>query len=295
MNQLPCRKLIIVFFVGCFLGVYITPAVSQDYSKKSITQLIDDLAQIDSRAPGIESAAIYRGFIADDNPGSFLVGVLGVAPPTIPPQMLELVRRGPRALPELVKHVGDKRPTKLEVGNKDSGSTTHQVGVDAFWWTAFGEEYDPRLRPSLTEEESKSQPRKSDLPNWRNFQGRYTVKVGDICYVLIGQIVSRHLLAVRYQPSAGLVVNSPIETPALAEKVRRDWGDVDEEMLKASLLADIRVKNDQKGSYQVLYAINPALQRLRLYFPDAYNALQGDDLKRKKQFEEQEAKRQAPQ
>jgi hypothetical protein len=294
MNLFPCRKLITVFFVACFIGIYITPAVSQDYSRRSVTQLIDDLTQIDSQAPGIDSAAVYRGFIADDGPGSFAMGVLGVAPPTVPPQMRELVRRGPIALPELVRHVNDKRPTKLEVGNKDSDQSTHQVGVDYFWWTAFGEEYDPRLRNVLTEEDLKSQPRKSDLPEWKNFQGRYTVKVGDVCYVLIGQIVSRHLLAVRYQPSAGLVVNSPIETPALAEKVRKDWGDADAEMLKASLLADIRVKNDQKGFNQSLYAINPALQRLRLYFPDAYNALQGDDLARKKQFEEQEAKQQEP-
>jgi hypothetical protein len=276
----------------CILSLCITPAVSQDYSKRSTTQLIDDLAKIDSQSPGIDSAAVYRGFIPDDNPGSFVMGVLGVAPPKVPPPMLELVRRGPLALPELVKHVGDKRPTKLQVGNKDSDSSTHQVGVDYFWWTAFGEEYDPRLRNVLTEEELKSQPRKSDLPAWKNFQGRYTVKVGDVCYVLIGQIVSRHLLAVRYQPSAGLVVNSPIETPALAEKVRRDWGNADAEMLKASLLTDIRVKNDEKGINQSFYSINPALQRLRLYFPDAYNTLQGDDLTRKKQFEEQEAKRQ---
>jgi hypothetical protein len=279
----------------CVLSVCITPAVSQDYSKRSVTQLIDDLTQIDAQAPGIDSAAVYLGFIADDNPGSFVMGVLGVAPPTVPPQMLELVRRGPLALPELVKHLDDKRPTKLEVGNKDSDSSTHQVGVDYFWWTAFGEEYDPRLRHGLAEEESKSQPRKSDLPNWRNFQGRYTVRVGDVCYVLIGQIVNRHLLAVRYQASAGLVVNSPIETPALADQVRSDWGKADGEMLKASLLADIRVKNDQKGFDQARYAINPALQRLRLYFPDTYNALQGDDLRKRKQFEEQETKRQAPQ
>lgn len=295
MNLLCARKLTTVCLVSCFLSVCTPSAVSQDVSKRSIAQLIDDLTQIDSQSPGIDSAAVYRGFIAEDGAGGFVMGVLGVAPPSVPPQMRELVRRGPLALPELVKHVDDKRPTKLEVGNKDSGSTTHQVGVDTFWWTAFGEEYDRRLRDVRTEEELKSQARKSDLPNWRNFQGRYTVKVGDVCYVLIGQIVSRHLLAVRYQPSAGLVVNSPIETPTLAEKVRKDWGDADAEMLKASLLADIRVKNDQKGIDQSYYSINPALQRLRLYFPDAYNALQGDDLTRKKQFEEQEAKREGQQ
>jgi hypothetical protein len=36
---------------------------------------------------------------------------------------------------------------------------------------------------------------------------------------------------------------------------------------------------------------NSALERLRLYFPDTYNALEGDDLKKKMQFEEDEVKR----
>jgi hypothetical protein len=61
-------------------------------------------------------------------------------------------------------------------------------------------------------------------PVEKSFDGRYTVKVGDVCYVLIGQIVNRQLVAVRYQPTAGLIVNSPIEVPPLAEKVKNDWG-----------------------------------------------------------------------
>ena len=56
----------------------------------------------------------------------------------------------------------------------------------------------------------------------RHFSGTYTVKVADVCYTLIGQIVNRHLLAVRYQSSGGPIVNSPLEAPSLAEKVRKD-------------------------------------------------------------------------
>jgi hypothetical protein len=286
-------KLIIGFLVACVLGVYITPAVSSDYSHRSVTQLIDDLTQIDSHSPGINSSAIYEGFIAENTSGSFQVGVLGVAPPKVPPQMRELVRRGPLALPELIKHLDDRRPTKLAVGNNDSSNSSNQVGVDFFMFSYFSDEYDPRLPHWFNEEELKSVPQRME----KNFRGRYKVKVGDVCYVLIGQIVNRHLLAVRYQPSAGLVVNSPIEAPVLAEKIRNDWGNANAEILQMSLLADIHATNQPKRISQAEYTtrfINPALERLRFYFPKTYNTLAGDDLKKRKEFEMQETKQQSP-
>ncbi|MFA6959967.1 MAG: hypothetical protein WC205_04350 [Opitutaceae bacterium] len=51
----------------------------------------------------------------------------------------------------------------------------------------------------------------------------YTVCVGDLCYVLVGQIVGRRLSAVRYQPTACIIINSPVASPALAAACHRDW------------------------------------------------------------------------
>lgn len=260
------------FLVASVLSAYGIPSVSSDYSHKSVPELIDGLTQIDSQSPGINSAAIYEGFLGDNSPVSFQVGVLGVASPKVPPQMSELVRRGSVALPELIKHLDDKRPTKLEVGNKPSG---RQVGVDAFMFMYFSDEYDPRVPQSKREHR----------PMEKDFNGRYTVKVADVCYVLIGQIVNRRLLAVRYQPSGGLVVNSPIEAPVLAQEVRNDWGDADSETLRQSLLQDIHATNYPKQISDRF--VNSALERLRFYFPDTYNTLRGDDLKKRKQFEMQ--------
>lgn len=279
---LPYSKFVVVFV----LSACVVPAVGGDYSKSSVDELIDGLTQIDSQSLGINSAAIYEGFIADNSPGQFGGGVLGVAPPKVQPLVSELVRRGPLALPELIKHLDDRRPTKFEVGNKPSG---RQVGVDAFMFMYFSDEYDPREAHWFSDEEWKSGPR----PMEKSFGGRYAVKVGDVCYVLIGQIVNRRLLAVRYQPSAGLVVNSPIEAPALVEKVRGDWGTADAEMLKGSLLTDIHAANNPKRISKAEYTerfVNPALQRLRLYFPDAYAALDGADLQKRQAFERQEIK-----
>lgn len=259
---------------------------SGDYSKETVAQLIDDLTQINSFAPGLDSAGMYDGFIAGDRLLTFGGGVLGVPPPTVPPQMRELVRRGPLALAELVKHIDDGRLTKLHIGNTAADDAHVQVGVNEFSFSFFSEEYDPRTR-----DDSDPSSRK-DMLKWlegeKDLNGSYTVKVGDVCFVLIGQIVNRRLLAARYQPSGGLVVNSPVELPALAEKVRHDWAGADAETLKSSLLADIHGKNrpgraDKEEELEM--RIYPALERLRLYFPDAYQSLSGSDLKKKEAFE----------
>jgi hypothetical protein len=238
------------------------PGQQVDFSKASTSELIDDLALIDSEAPGMESLATYGGFIGGDSSSEFQGGVLGVPPPGVPPPMRELARRGVEALPALIDHLGDARPTKLKVGN--DGPTGF------FTFAYFSNEYDPRVR-------RRNRPRVRDYL-MRHFKGQYTVKVGDVCFGLIGQIVNRHLLPVRYQPSAGLVVNSPIEVPVLIEKVKKDWGNPDSESLKASLLADIRAGKD-------VYLYKSAFTRLRFYYPDTYNTLQGSYLNKKQEFE----------
>lgn len=246
--------------IACILTAFVLSAAGSKYPKTPIPQLINDLTQIHSQAPGIDSAGDYWGFIANGTPGPFEGGVLGVAPPKVPPVMVELVRSGPVALPELVKHIDDGRPTMLKVGN--SGGRTGQVGVNVFLFEYFSDEYDPRFPAEL----------KSDRkPMMRGFDGTYRVKVGDVCYALIGQIVNRRLLAVCYQPSAGMVVNSPVEDPALAKEVRKDWGHASAETLKASLLADLHRSDTEY--------VKGALARLRFYFPATYEMLPGKHLK----------------
>jgi hypothetical protein len=69
------------------------------------------------------------------------------------------------------------------------------------------------------------------------------------------------------------------------------WGRADADTLKASLLTDIHAANHPKRISKAEYTdgfVNPALERLRLYFPDTYAALEGDDLQKRKEFERQE-------
>jgi hypothetical protein len=248
-------------------------ATSPDYSGKTVNELIDDLTQIKSESPGISSAYItHDAFIAEDTP-SFRKGNGEVAR-EVPPPMRELARRGPLALPELIEHLNDKRPTKLEVGIPPRG-----FGYSGKY---FGYDYDPRVRDW---EQIAPAPK---FPHWSGTSfNTYTLKVGDICFALIGQIVNRHLRAVFPVPTGFLVVNSPIEDPDLVERVKSDWGSGDAETVKASLLADIYRSSPLTGINQDLYieiVANPALRRLKLYFPEDYRELRGD-LPRKADFQ----------
>jgi len=293
MHETPAhqgRRVRVLTLVGiCFLTLLVASGLSYagtDYSQKSVAELIDDLTQIDSESVAIHSRYLPPvGFIADETPVSLRTLRDGDIVPDAPPQVRELVRRGPVALPDLIKHLNDKRPTKLEVGRLPAPY--------GFMGKFFGDMYDPRVR----DWERKGVPPSPFEATW--VKDTYTLKVGDVCYVLIGQIVSRNLAAVQPVPSGLLVVNSPIEVPELLDSVKSDWGSGDAETVKASLLADIRGTNYQVHSETVVdpkqqlfndqlhatYVVNPALQRLRLYFPDAYGALAGGDLTKKREFE----------
>lgn len=234
---------------------------AEDMSSTPVEKLIDNLTQVDSQAPGLHATASYLGFIAEDKPLRFVAGILGSPAPKTPPQMRELARRGPQVLPQLIGHLNDKRPTKLAIDG------------NSFMFRYFSDEYDPKDRPAKDSPQSHEKLEK-------RFDSGYTIKVGDVCYAVIGQIVNRRLTPVRYQPTAGLVINSPIEVPSLVERIKKDWGGLDVPAHKASLIADASSGDD-------VWTFGPALERLRFYYPDDYERLKGGDLK--KQIAEFEA------
>lgn len=258
------KAYLLCFCVLCFVNPAVYGALSSDstadHTNVPTANLIDDLVDIGAQAPGLHSTALVRAFIADNSPSEFAGGVIGSVAPKSFPQMTELVRRGVSSLPLLIQHLDDTRPTKLTVGG------------DFFMFRYFSDEYD-----------SKTSARRGGRAGLeKNFDGNYTVRVGDVCYALIGQIVNRDLLPIRYQPSAGLVVNSPIEAPVLIEEVKRDWGGIDATEHKASLLADARAGSD-------LWKYGPALRRLRFYYPDEYRKQAVGALKEKiRKFESSE-------
>src|ERR1041385_8146191 len=107
--------------------------------------------------------------------------------------------------------------------------------------------------------------------------------------MLVGQIVDRFLDAVRYQPTAILYINSPVQRPQLAERTRRDWSGLTPTAHLNSLLADLNASADADGHLDPSYA----LVRLRYYYPATYAALTGENADKRAQFEAGEKERAA--
>jgi len=266
------------------------PAIAQ--TGPTPDQLIDRLTSLDCPLPGASDTGTFGGFLGDEDsikPSATMLvaqqGTLRYPAPCESSAVGQIIRNGLSALPVLIRHIDDKRPTKLVIGQDFSRRP------ETFGGQYFAAEYAPR------DFDWPGSPCKSDIncdETWRSFDKPYTVKVGDVCFVLIGQIVNRALEAVRYQPTMIVLVNSPIETPALARHVKADWAGIDRDGLKNSLLSDLhkaKIANasDDSSEAQVLeYLHSGALRRLRYYFPDTYASLSGADLEKRLSFEKTE-------
>ena len=81
--------------------------------------------------------------------------------------------------------------------------------------------------------------------------GLYTVKVGDVCFVAIGQITNRPYMAVHCQPTGCIVISSTVEDQKLAAAVRAIWGKSDHrQKLLESLLVDFQTRGQWPGDLQ---------------------------------------------
>jgi hypothetical protein len=165
--------------------------------------------------------------------------------PVESPVMKEIVKLGIKAVPALLKHLDDKRPTQLKP-------------VKGMMWTQFSSEYDYNRRNPKPENVNKE----TDGIKSESYQ----IVVGDLCFVALGQIVNRGFNAARYQPSGGIVINSCLLTPALVKVAREEFGALTPEKHR-QLLQDDLANPDHEGRRIGAY------HRLSLYYPDAFETL----------------------
>jgi hypothetical protein len=150
----------------------------------------------------------------------------------------------------LIKHLDDKRPTKITI--KHEGF---------FGGMFFPDEYDYNQRTT------KEPPAGVNRRNRDGGDGdSHTVTVGDLCFVALGQIVNRHFSAVRYQPTACIMINSPTRSEALRSAIKKEWGTLTPEQHKASLIRDFREPDHQERR-------RGACVRLAYFYPDVMEAL----------------------
>jgi hypothetical protein len=187
----------------------------------SVSVLIDRLVNVDTLGIGYhpyeQHGSAEPFFIPVDPAASYATDPLdkdsdGWYPPyvpVVPLELREIVSRGLAALPELINHVDDPRETKFRVRTHlyDDRYIPRKL-PDKYFDNLFvsihlGFIYDPRF--------PEADRRPKGINTWQNpwlveeerrflvyFADTYTLKVGDLCYIAIGQIVNRNLVAMDY-------------------------------------------------------------------------------------------------
>lgn len=245
--------------------------VVDEAQTKRIKGLIADLAMLDTADVGL--SATFSGSDFAPVPGQSHVGTLLLTDHQVKRSqtLRDLVALGPDALPHLLDALGDKTPTKIVI--------KHDFGFGAMW---YGGELD--LNPVNPAEKAVYKARVEAHKKARDEKARddlfggestkaHTVTIGDVCFVAVGQIVGRRYSAVRYQPTACVVINSPTHDAKLRDEVRATWaGKEPAKKLFDSLLADYATEGvfngeNLNGWYSGHYRQCGAATRLLYYFP----------------------------
>jgi hypothetical protein len=130
-----------------------------------------------------------------------------------------LVRLGPAALPAVLAHLDDKRPTKLVFEGWDGPmggmfrNTELLVPPDR---AAEAKAIRGAFPGAMTDWFGLSDGIDFDAGRLKG----HTVTVGDCCFAILGQIVNRPYEAVRYQPSVIVAVCSPTLDPRARRSIR---------------------------------------------------------------------------
>jgi hypothetical protein len=226
-----------------------------------IKRHIANLRKIDHPDFGLSSTMIGNAFAPIASSAHFEGGVLMDHNIQTSDDVRALVALGPKALPFLLAALGDNTATKLTMHPMDP----HFGGM------YFSDELDSNPANSVEQTAVDSLPK-------RDWNGEtiesYTVKVGDLCFTIIGEIVGRNYLAVRYQMTAIVIINSPVHDPALAKQVRAIWASTNAaQSLLDSLLFDYSTEGIFNGESLDGWSVASHLQteaamRLLYYYPE---------------------------
>ena len=237
--------------------------------------LITQLAAINKPYFGLSGTLSGSGLApleGQESSGAFLLTNHALS---IPEGLKTLVALGAKALPFLLEALDNPTPTQLTIKGHPSAVMFYEMSL--------------HRNPVNSAEQGLSQ---SQLTQARAALEKdissYTVTVGDVCFVILGQIVGREYQAIRYQPTLCIVVNSPVHDPALCATIRSIWRSGNPmQKLFNSLCEDyvsrgIARKKEDEGWDAADELICHAALRLLYYFPQEATALllkRLDDLK----------------
>ncbi|MDY7108244.1 MAG: hypothetical protein SYC29_06365 [Planctomycetota bacterium] len=228
--------------------------------QREIAFLIEQLTEIDKPDFGIASWMSGSQFAPVKSSGEFHAGIIMIDHGLETSEPLErLVELGPEAIPALLGALNDATPGRLV---KD------WEGVMGAMW--YGREIP--TNPAHPREQAVREAHANFFPEGRHSMSgfgdrirKHEVTRGDICFVVLGQIVNRHYEATRYQPTSCMVINSPTHDPECATILREIWGSDDPaRMLFESLMIDLHTRGGWRSTdYQ-----RGAVMRLLYYFPE---------------------------
>jgi hypothetical protein len=191
---------------------------------------------------GYSSSVSAEAFLPLDAEGQIHTMMLFQQPLVTSEAMRELVKLGVKAVPHLIEHLGDQRETKIAPVFANFG-----IGAGCDFNRRVQKE--PRISVRPSESEGAYHPQ------------RYTIKVGDLCFVALGQIVNRDNAVVRYIPSGIVSVRSPTRFRRLRAVVKADCSELTPEKHEASLLADFHKPDNG-------HRLVGAAKRLAYYYPE---------------------------
>jgi hypothetical protein len=240
------------------------PAPESTARAPGIPELIDELQQVAQAMPGMSTVRGGAGFApvpdATVRFGGFTLG--STESQHVSDAFTRLVARGPEAIPYLLEALSDDRLTQYVVG----GGAFLNLTVGQELWL---QDDVPREKAALDafpqlREDHASWGELDVFERDGHFSRSYQLRVGDVCFVALGQISNRMFSATRYQPTRNLVINTPVYTPILAEATRKSWEGVKD--YRAALLESLLIDLADDGRWR--YRMCGAATRLLYYFGD---------------------------
>jgi ankyrin repeat protein len=225
----------------------------------NIPALIDRLVEVAESDVGYSATVTGHSFLPLDREGHFQTGMLFQKPSVPSETVREIVKQGAVAAPHLIAHLGDQRATKI--------TTKHEFGGFGGMFYEDMADYNPRTtKPPAAPVRPEEEEDGLDRLFGRSARQAHTLTVGDLCFVALGQIVNRHFNAVRYQPTAIIIVSSPTHSPDLLSAVTKQWDALTPKRHRASLVADFLKPDFEERRIG-------ACKRLAYYYPDALEPL----------------------
>lgn len=251
-GEFLCLVLAVLF---CFLGESPRCDAAED-----VESLIGQLATR-------ETAVHLSGYYSYGSALEFLPLDASLEPQAPPKEhdrpVLDLIRLGVEAVPALVAHLDDDRPTRIEPQRVDGFSEfldwNRRSKVDVPFW---GE------KPLSTAEAQSKR------------ITQYRLTVGDLCYEVLGQIVNRDYYCSYSFGCFASGINSPGQSPLMRIHVKKTWAGLTRERHRELLIADFReadCANRRLGAYI----------RLAFYYPESVEDVVVEELARPHYSEEE--------